>query len=550
MKLSKIIIAVALFCSTYSTSANDYEPRIVVGITVDQMRADFLHRYYDHFSEGGFKRLMEFGYMCNDHHFSYAPTYTGPGHASIYTGTTPAYHGIVANDWYKRDEGKLVYCASDTSVYGISDMQHSDYDFGKSGAMSPRRLISSTISDEMKIGQGGECKTIGISLKDRGAILPAGHSADGAYWFYGKDLGQFITSSYYMEHIPAWVMEFNNSGRVAELMAEGWNKLLPHEAYYGCTHDNNPWEGSYKGEISPTFPYDLEGLMDKNGGYDVIKSVPAGNTIIVDMALAAIDGESLGEDEICDLLALSFSATDYVGHRCGPHAQETMDMYVRLDRELKRLFDALDDKIGRGKWTVMITADHGAAMVPSHGEYLGLPTSYWAPGDMQDRIEEALDVRFGEAKWIENVSNNSIFISKKALGKTEVSKEEIQRYVAELALEENGLMQAIAECDLAAKAAVDMFAARIYNGHQPGVSGDVKLILKPGWLTYGRTGTSHGSPYTYDSHVPCIFYGAGVQRGSTWERTNIKDIAPTLCGILGIPYPNATTGKPISGAIK
>lgn len=552
MKLSNCFISLfvasssIVLCSN-SALANDYEPRLVVGITVDQMRADFINRYYEHFSSGGFKRLLEGGFVCNNHHFGYAPTYTGPGHASIYTGTTPAYHGIVANDWYSRVEGALVYCASDTSVVGVGN---TETDFGKYGKMSPHRLLSSTVSDELKISNGGASKTIGISLKDRGAILPAGHSADGAYWFYGKDLGHFITSSYYVQELPTWVANFNNSGRAQQLIEDGWTKLLPEKAYATCLPDNNPYEGPYRGELSSTFPYDLKSLMVENGGYSVLKSVPAGNTLIVDMALAAIDGENLGADDFCDLLALSFSATDYVGHRCGPHAQETLDMYVRLDRELERLFNALDKKVGHGKWTVMITADHGAAMVPSHGESMGLPTNYWSPGNMQDRIESAMDETFGEGDWIENVSNNSIFFHDSISNYSYVSRSDLQRFAAQLALEESGVMNAIAEADLASHAAINPFVERIYNGHQPGVSGDVKLILNPGWLTYSRTGTSHGSPYPYDTHVPCIFYGAGVERGSTWNTTYIRDIAPTISSILNIPFPNSATGTPIGEAIK
>ena len=358
------------------TQETQARPKLVVGITVDQMRADYLTRFgaWDDvdspatFGEGGFRRMVEDGFACRDHHFGYAPTYTGPGHASIYTGTTPAVHGIVGNNWYDRAAKESVYCASDTSVRGVSNdgLDGDGSALGGSGKMSPARLLSTTLGDELKVATGGAAKVFGMSMKDRGAILPAGHAADGAFWFYGKDRGQFISSNHYGEVLPDWMQDFNDEGRAQALMDEGWNKLHPDEVYAQCLPDNNPYEGAFKGELKPTFPYDLNALAEENGGFDVLKGTPGGNTLIVDVALAAVKGAELGQDDVTDLLALSFSATDYVGHRVGPHAQETMDMYLRLDAELARLFDALDDLVGPGAWTAFLSADHGGANVPSH----------------------------------------------------------------------------------------------------------------------------------------------------------------------------------------
>ena len=535
-------------------TGSDEMPKLLVGITVDQMRADYLHRFSPYFSDGGFARLIDGGYTLYDHQYGYAPTFTGPGHAAIFTGTTPSINGIVANDWYVRKEGATVYCASDATVLGVG-MDGVDKDaaiYGTAGKMSPARLLTTTIGDELKLASGLNAKVIGISLKDRGAILPAGHSADGAYWFYGKEKGHFISSTYYGEELPVWAKSFNEKGEAERLTNLGWDLLRSSDVYSSCTPDNNPYEGSFTGEIKPTFPYDLESLKEANGGYDILKGTPGGNTILVDFALAAIEGENLGEDDFCDMLTMSFSATDYVGHRCGPHAIETMDMYIRLDLELERFFDSLDEKVGEGNWTVFLTSDHGGATVPSYGQSIGQPGDYWSHGNMQIRIENDLDKRFGARDWIENISNNSIFISEDAKDWAEFNSNNnidaagLQRYISKLALEEDGIIQSFAEVDLATKAAVDPIAERIYAGHLQGVSGDVLLVMKPGWLTYGRTGTTHGSPFAYDTHVPCIFYGAGVNNGSTHSRTHIRDIAPTVCSIIGIPYPNGNTGMPVS----
>lgn len=560
MGLISLLILAGILSSPNSSEplpASDGEPKLIIGITIDQMRADFTSRFGEHFGDGGFNRVMNDGFTCLDHHYGYSPTFTGPGHASIFTGTTPAIHGIVANDWYDREAGLSVYCTSDSEargvgVDGIDGLDGKPIIFDKAGQMSPRRMISNTLGDEMKLATMGADApvVVGLSVKDRGAILPAGHSADGAYWFFGKNLGHFISSTYYYRMLPQWVIDFNNEGRAEALCSEGWDKILDEEAYSGCAKDNNPYEGSFTGEIRPTFPYNLEALMAANGGYDVLKATPGSNTLIVDFALAAIEGEGMGEGGACDLLAMSFSATDYVGHRCGPHAQETLDMYVRLDRELERFFDELDDRIGEGNWTVFITSDHGAAAVPSQSQSMKMPADYWTHGNLQDRLEVELDIKFGPRDWVQNISNNSIYLNPAAIKAAPATAEIIQRYVSALCVEEDAVLMAVGAHDLASRAAVDPIVMNLYRGHKQGDCGDVILVLNPGWMNYGRTGTTHGSPFAYDTHVPCLFYGAGVESGETYDKTYTRDVAPTMSALLGIPYPNGTTGSPIHQALK
>jgi len=535
-------------------------PKLVVGITVDQMRADYLTRFgaWDDaaspatFGEGGFRRMVEEGFTCRDHHFGYAPTYTGPGHASIYTGTTPTVHGIVGNDWYDRASGTSVYCASDTSVKGVNGdgVDFEGLVLGASGQMSPHRMLSTTLGDELKMATGGQAKVYGVSMKDRGAILPSGHGADGAFWFYGKDLGHFVSSTYYGDSLPSWLLDLNQSGRAEALMGDGWGRLRDESVYSQCLPDNNPYEGAFRGELRPTFPYDLQALREKNGGYDLLKGTPGGNTLIVDFALAAIDGAELGQDDVTDLLALSFSATDYVGHRVGPHAQETMDMYLRLDLELKRLFDALDEKVGQGQWTAFLSADHGGANVPSHAASMGMPTDYWKPGNLMDEVETQLQDRWGFTPagepWIVRHSNDQIFLNHPLIYKRGLDRDAMARFVARRCATAPGLSKAIAACDAPAMASNDPVVARLVRGHRPGHSGDVFLVPQPGWIDYSRTGTTHGSAFPQDTHVPALFLGAGVPQGETHNRTYIRDIAPTVAQIMDSPYPNGTTGQPIA----
>lgn len=514
-------------------------PALVVGITVDQMRADYLARYWNDFGDGGFRRMYEEGFVCADHHFGYAPTFTGPGHASIFTGTTPQFHGIIGNNWYERESGQWVYCAGDSTVTGVGPIDPSDY----AGAMSPHRLQSTTFGDELKIAFGMQPKVIGISLKDRGAILPAGHAADGAYWFHGKDAGAFITSTYYMEELPKWVQKWNKQSLAASYLAQGWPLLRDESVYDESWPDNNPYESPFRGSTRPAFPYDLETLAETNGGFDILKATPWGNTLLVDFALAAIEGESLGADDITDLLAVSFSSTDYVGHQFGVHARETQDIYLRLDAELRRLFDALDAQVGEGQWLAFLSADHGGATVPSLGASEGLPTNYWKPANVQEPVEAALDAKFGEGDWVLSVGNDQIFLNRPLIAERGLSLADVQSVAADVALELPEAVRAVTATELRRSGGWgNDVMSRLVWGHHPKASGDVLILPAPGWIDYGPSGTTHGSPYAYDTHVPCMFLGWGVEPGITYERTHIRDIAPTVSALIHSPLPNGAAG--------
>jgi hypothetical protein len=516
-------------------------PALVVGLTVDQMRMDYLYRFWPYFGEGGFRRLVEGGFLCADHHFGYAPTFTGPGHASIFTGTTPSVHGIIGNDWYDRASGVNVYCAADTSVRGVGTADPLDAE----GRMSPHRMRTTTLGDELKLAFGRRPKVIGISLKDRGAILPAGHAADAAYWFVGKDLGAFVTSTHYMDRLPDWAARWNAASPAQRLLDAGWSPLLPDSAYGVSWPDNTPYEGKFKGGVRAAFPYDLKALAAANKGFDLLKATPGGNTLLVDFALAAVAGEGLGRDVWTDLLAVSFSTPDYVGHQFGPHAWETQDIYVRLDAELARLFAGLDAAVGAGQWTCFLTADHAGATVPSLAASEGIPADYWKPGNLRDRIDSTLQAVHGPGDWLLSYSNDQIFLNRPLIAQRGLSLAALQRSVAEWAQLEPSIHAAYAAADLVAGSGPDAVVDRLRLGHQPVLSGDVVVVPLPGWIDYGRTGTTHGSPFAYDTHVPCIFYGWGVEPGVTYERTHIHDIAPTVSALIHSPLPSGTTGAVI-----
>lgn len=522
----------------------DLPPKLIVALTVDQMRADYLTRYEPEFGEDGFRRMFDEGFAAMDHHFGYAPTYTGPGHASIATGTTPAVHGIIGNNWYSRAEGRVVYCAEDSSV---SPVGMPGTDPGKKGQMSPGRLHASTWADELKLHfsspDGPQPIVIGASMKDRGAILPAGHAANAAYWL---NQGDFITSTHYVAQLPDWVQAFNASDIAEDLVAGGWDLRDPRASYQAGMEDNTPYEGKFKGGERPTFPYDLQALAAQNGGLDILKGTPMGNTLLVEFGLAAIDAEGLGQDDVPDVLALSFSSTDYVGHQFGAHAMETEDTYRRLDDNLTRLFDELDARVGMGRWVAFLTADHGAVTVPGLEKNRGLPVGYWNPEAMKARVDTALQDRYGRDDLLLAYNNDQFFLDRPRLRALGLDADEIARFIAGVAETAPEVQRTLTAADLRIGSFTEGPECQVQRGWQAAASGDVVVMLKPGYLEYGRTGTSHGSPYAYDTHVPFLILGQGVPEDlRTYGRTHIRDIAPTLSALIGFPRPSGCTGHPI-----
>lgn len=508
-------------------------PKLVVGIVVDQMRYDYLTRFYDKYKEGGFKRMIAQGYNFKNNHYNYVPTYTGPGHASIYTGTTPKYHGIIGNNWYDKYKQANVYCAGDDTVQSLG----TDSDDGQ---MSPHRLKTTTFPDENRIFTQFNGKTIGVSFKDRGAILPAGHTANAAYWFRGMDEGVFISSSFYMDGLPQWVEDFNRSDAAKSYLKE-WNTLYDIATYTESTDDKNNYEGGFKGKEDATFPYDLNSLSKENGGYDILKSTPYGNSLTTDFAIAAIKGEGLGQDNYTDVLALSYSCTDYVGHNFGVSSKEIQDTYLRLDLDLQRLFEFLDQHVGSGQYTVFLTADHAAVEVPQYLMDHNVPAGYFDGKAFEKNVETFVNERFGE-NIIEKISNGQIFLDHKKLRSLKLDPVEVQQALVEEIINYEYIDKAYTAHAMASSSFNTGIEALLQNGYNQKRSGDVLFVLDPATISYSRTGSSHGSYMNYDTHVPFLLYGAGIRHGSSYKRTAITDIAPTVSALLGIGFPNASFG--------
>jgi predicted AlkP superfamily pyrophosphatase or phosphodiesterase len=532
-----LLLATFLAFQGFSQENKEEKPKLVVGIVVDQMRYDYLMRFWDRFGEYGFKKLINDGYNFKNNHFNYVPTYTGPGHASVYTGTSPMNHGIIGNGWYDKFIHESVYCAGDDSVEPVGTKDDA-------GKMSPHRMKTTTVADENRLHTQMRGKTIGVSIKDRGSILPAGHTANAAYWFHGSDEGKWITSSFYMEELPQWVKDFNDSDKV-EAYLKPWTTLHDIESYNESGSDKNNFEGGFRGKEDATFPYDLEELSEENGGFDIIENSAYGNDITLEFALAAIEAEDLGQDVDTDFLALSFSSPDKIGHNFGVNSKEIQDTYLRLDKNIAQLLEELNAKVGEGNYTIFLTADHGGGDVPAYLDSVNIPAGYFESDEFREELEQFVTEEFDEDELIESVYNNQIFFNYQVMEEAGISSSELQSKMAHYILQLDQIDKVFTRDQLSSGSFVSGAGVAIQNGFNQKRSGDVVYVLDPATIVYSRTGSTHGSGLMYDTHAPLIFYGNGVKKGSTTQRTEIVDIAPTLSALLGISFPSGTTGKPL-----
>ncbi|MBT2556359.1 alkaline phosphatase family protein [Hymenobacter sp. ISL-91] len=534
-------------------------PKLVVGIVVDQMRYDYLYRYWSKYGSGGFKRLLGEGFSYENTHYNYVPTYTGPGHASIYTGTTPSGHGIIGNNWLVRETSQRTYVTEDKKVQPVGGSM-------EAGQQSPAHMLATTITDELRLATNFESKVIGVCIKDRGSILPAGHAANAAYWYDGTN-GAFISSTHYMQQLPAWATTFNAEGRAAKYLDQPWNTLLPIAQYTESTTDDVPWEAAFRGEERPVFPHDLprlssqlptavKGALQATGektapvrNLDLVRSTPFGNSLTLDFALAAMQAEQLGQRGTTDFLALSFSSTDYVGHQFGPNSIEVEDTYLRLDQDLARLFDYLDKTVGKRQALVFLSSDHAAAHSPDFLLANKLPAGSVGPRLMRDSLQRQLVRQLGPGQWVQSYENQQVYLNRPLIAQKKLDLYTVQRLTAELMLGFSGVTRALAAEDVQKSHWESGLLMYLENGYYPKRSGDVLVVMAAGWLeSYAypiNKGTTHGSGSAYDTHVPLLFWGWGVKSGKSSAPAKITDIASTVARWLHIQEPSANTGEPL-----
>ena len=514
---------------------NNETPKLVVGIVVDQMRYDYLFRYWNKYGEGGFKRMLREGFNCENTQYNYVPTYTGPGHASIFTGTTPIMHGIISNDWYDRALKAEKYCAADPTMTTIGGSS-------EAGKKSPKNLLASGIGDELRLSTNFQAKVVGVAMKDRSAIFPAGHTANGAYW-YDAATGNFVTSSFYMKDLPEWAKKFNAQELAKKYLAQPWNTFFPVEQYTESIEDNNKYEGKYSGESSTSFPHNLPEIA-KTDGLGLIFYTPWGNTLTKDMAIAAIKGEDLGKDAVTDMLTISFSCTDIVGHKFGPTSIEVEDTYIRLDRDLADFFAFLDGNIGKGKYLTFLTADHGAVHVAQYLKDNKIPAGRFSDEATKHKLNIYTANKYQDS-LIASVSNQQVYFDLEKLAKKNVNKKEISIEISEYLLGFEGVANSFISETFRTSHFENKPFSLIQNGFNAKRSGDVIFHYEPSWIDFGETGTSHGTAYSYDTRVPLLWMGWHIQKGTCADEINITDIAPTLSILLNTSFPNACTGKPI-----
>ncbi len=547
-----------IFCFVISAQAGNTsdkkddtpaKPKLIIGIVIDQMRYDYITRFWDKFGDGGFKELVGEGFFFRNTTYNYVPTFTGPGHASIYTGTSPATHGIIANDWFDRTENKMVYCTDDKTVQTVGSTS-------AAGQMSPSRLLASTVTDELKLFSNMRSKVIGISLKDRGAIMPAGHLANAAYWFDGTT-GGWISSTYYMSDLPDWVKKFNEKKMADKYLSKDWETLLSIKEYTESLADDNKYEGKFTGEISPTFPHKLSGLAilknqasTQTTNYDLIRSTPFGNSLLKDFAIETIESEKMGKGENTDFLTVSFSSTDYVGHMYGPNSIELEDTYLRLDKDLKEFILFLNNYLGKDNYVLFLTADHAAVNTPSYLQDVKLPAGYLDVAAKFNELKAFMIDEYRDDSLLLSFSNDQLFLNHPLIAKKKLDLASVRKATANYMLSMDGIADAYTADEIHNIPATDGIPLYLKNGYNAKRSGDVLLVLQPAWVEFGKTGTTHGSPYMYDRHVPLLFYGWKVKNGETFKANSITDIAPTISSFMKMEYPNGCIGNPLTGFLK
>lgn len=538
--LSAILLILCSFVEVKAQSTIK-RPKLVIGVVVDQMRQEYLLRFYDKFGEGGFKRMMNQGFMLRNAHFNYVPTYTGPGHASVYTGTTPRVHGVIGNSWYSRAHGRKINCVEDTSVQVVGGSE-------AFGAFSPVNLTVNTITDELKIFTQSRSKVIGISLKNRGAILPAGRNPNGAYWF-DEVTYNFVTSTYYTSSLPQWMNDFNKRKLVEGYLKGKWETTFPVAEYTESGPDSNPYEMVWEGRKEPTFPYDLKKLAKDNRPVSVFKNSPFGAAVLTELAKTAIKSEEMGQDDVTDFLTVSYSSTDRVGHKFGPNSVEIEDTFVKLDRNLEDLMKYLDAEVGEGEYLIFLTSDHGVADVPRFLNNNKIPTWYVVTKKLQEDAFKFMASEYGAGEWILFAENEQIYLNQKEIKEHGLDLFSVREKLAGFLRLQKGIRKAIPAHKLNSDVPTRSDINALALGYNEDRSGDILLTLEPGWIPdewyYFNYGTRHGSHYNYDTHAPVLFYGWGIKAGSTVKYHRITDIAPTLSMLLNIRLPNAATGHPI-----
>jgi len=521
------------------------KPRLIVGIVVEQLRFDQLERIRDNLAENGIRRLLNEGTTYRNATFGYLLTQAAPGYATINTGAEPSAHGIPSDSWYEPLKSDLLYCTRDIQVKPAGGSF-------ESGQHSPVNLLSTTFSDEIRLASNNKSKAFGIGFKEFSAIFGAGHAGNGAYWFDEKT-ASWMSSSYYMEQLPGWVNDFNALRFSDKYIALTWSRLKDSSFYSMALTNSLPPEAGFNSITN--FPYDL-GKMSLSSGkqkerdYTLLKETPFSNSLTTDFAIRLMEQEELGVDEETDFLSIAYSATDYIGHRFGPSSDEAFDALYRLDKEIEQLLSWLNEKVGKKNVLIYFTSTHGVGEVPSILRNSRIPGGYFDQNQAIMLLRSYLNAVYGDGAWVRGYYERQIFLNRTLIEDAKIPLEEIQNRVSRFMVQFSGVASAFPFHAFEANSFQNGNLRKITNNYSPLRSGDVILILQPGWVDKGDYITNHNSPYDYDSHVPLIWYGWSVNRAVVTRKVNLADIAATLSTIVRVPLPNACSGEPLSEILR
>ena len=538
-----------LFCFLFSVSyiysqSNDIstynippeKPKLIVGIVIDQMRQDYLERFWNNFDKNGFKKLAINGSYCKNANYNYSQTQSSPGYVTIVTGAEPSEHGIVSDYWYNPLTGNKEYCVQDHQYKVVGDKD-------AIGKYSPRNMLSTTFSDEVKLFNNGKSKIISISLNENGAILSGGFSANAAYWFDEKS-GNWITSSYYMEKLPNWVNEVNHKKMPNEYLTREWKPMLDFQEYNNFSSDSLDIkykygiDGSYK-----KFPYNYSEIKKTIKNYELIKFIPEGNTLLNDMAVAALYNENLGERNITDFLLINYSVSENIGKLFGPQSIELEDLFLRLDKDLAHLISVIEEKVGKNNVLIYLTSNHGVAEVPAILAKNKIPAEIYKKHYIIALLNSYLKAIYGEGNWILDFSNNQIYLNKTLIEDSRISLSEFQEKVIAFIINSNGLTNAISSHQFQNIVFNHGMPQKMQNSYNQKRSGDIMYSLKSGWIEDCSFATNHNSGYSYDTHVLLIWYGWKTKKQTLFSNINITDIAPTISMILNTPDTPVSSGR-------
>ncbi|NPA45353.1 MAG: alkaline phosphatase family protein [Chlorobi bacterium] len=531
-----LIFSINITFSQHKTTPE--KPKLIISIFIEGMRYDYLYKYWDKFSEGGFKRLINKGMFLKNAQYKYLYTKSSSAYATFVTGANPSQHGIINDYWYERLSNSKTYCTYNKNVNAVGTNSYEEKN-------SPSSLLCSTFSDELRLSNFKQSKVISISPKDYAAVLPAGHLGNAAYWF-DKNTGNWISSSYYFSELPKWVKRFNNKKFPDIYLNKEWNTIIPIEKYNKCLGDDNSFELGFIGGHN-TFPYDLQKLKEASG-YNILNSTPFGNTYTKDFAVSAIVNEDLGRDEFCDYLNISFTATSNITKKFSIRSIEIADTYIRLDKDLQHFINFVKDYVGLENTIIILTSDRGSTDTPRLLKNINMPGGYFKDKNAETLLQSYTRALYNKNNFIEYFDGSNLYLNRSKIENKKYDLQEIQQRIASFLVDFTGVANSVTSIDLESRNYTSGMLMRAQNSYHKKRSGDISVILEPGYLP--GSDPEYGSGYRNFTNVPLIFYGWKIKHGESYKEISMTDVAPTLARFLKIAYPNASTGKVIEELLK